>query len=262
MNKTVHRVFVHIGNQKYAADEVWEWRVILDFLGIKTSYPNTAFQPGSLTWTNHLSCRKWVSWNVWVVQTWLTVPAVSSISSMHCCPSTSTCCKRENNGKKRSGLISGQRVRQRPNVVHKQQWQKVELSTLLVLKTSSAQSKTIVSDRSTLLTFLYESSIVGSYFSTKIPCTNWTVWKRRCSAWRRQTDATCCQQRQSEPKPTVYIYIDLPLCSTELCWWRCGGCWVADWPAASETLSHQLMYAQLAEGGFSVRSPPTLVTNS
>jgi len=25
--------------------------------------------------------------------------------------------------------------------------------------------------------FLYESSIVGSYFSTKIDCTNWTVYK-------------------------------------------------------------------------------------
>ena len=44
----------------------------------------------------------------------LTVPAVSKISSIHCCPSTSTC-------------------------------------------------------------FRYESSIVGSYFSTNIPWTNWTV---------------------------------------------------------------------------------------
>jgi len=29
------------------------------------------------------------------------------------------------------------------------------------------------------LAFLYESSIVGSYFSTKIPWTNWTVWRAR-----------------------------------------------------------------------------------
>ncbi len=30
-----------------------------------------------------------------------------------------------------------------------------------------------------VLAFLYESSIVGSYFSTKIPWTNWTVWRAR-----------------------------------------------------------------------------------
>lgn len=33
--------------------------------------------------------------------------------------------------------------------------------------------------RQVKLTFRYESSIVGSYFSTKIPCTNWTVWIRK-----------------------------------------------------------------------------------
>lgn len=33
--------------------------------------------------------------------------------------------------------------------------------------------------RQNILTFRYESSIVGSYFSTKMPCTNWTVWIRK-----------------------------------------------------------------------------------
>lgn len=54
------------------------------------------------------------------VQTWLTVPAVSRISSMHCCPSTSTCCERENKGQKMWRLISGQWLRQHPYVGYKQ----------------------------------------------------------------------------------------------------------------------------------------------
>lgn len=103
------------------------------------------------------------------------------------------------------------------------------------------QQKPATEARSTALTFLYESSIVGSYFSTKIPCTNWTVWKRRCSTRWRQIDATRCQQRQSEPKPTYIYTVYLPLSSPDLCWWRCGGCRVAALPAAFETFSHQLM---------------------
>lgn len=37
------------------------------------------------------------------------------------------------------------------------------------------------------LTFLYESSIVGSYFSTKIPWTNWTVCEKRTETTSRLT---------------------------------------------------------------------------
>lgn len=215
----------------------WEWRVILDFLGIKTSYPNTDFQPGSLRWTNHLSGQRWVSWPVWVVQTWLTVPAVSSISSMHCWPSTSTCCKRENKRiwnvkiNFRSMGATASSCRTQTNRMYK-----LELSRLscrwLSVKTHKSnqecmerkaqtsivnlQSSCEPPARSTVLTFLYESSIVGSYFSTKIPCTNWTVWKRRCSTCLSQIDTTCRRQRQSEPNACTYISIYLSISATLL----------------------------------------------
>ena len=47
------------------------------------------------------------------------------------------------------------------------------------------------------LTFLYESSIVGSYFSTKIPCTNWTVCKRRHRARQHQINVTFWPQEKN-----------------------------------------------------------------
>lgn len=72
-------------------------------------------QPQGQPWvTSILALKQLVLVGKYSNNWWLTVPAVSRISSMHCWPSTSTCLR-------------------------------------------------------------YESSMVGSYFSTKMPWTNWTV---------------------------------------------------------------------------------------
>lgn len=83
----------------------------------------------------------------------LTVPAVSKISSIHCAPSTSTCCSHK----------SRRFTTSRDSYLRRFVW-----------CSSSAPHSVFKAS----ITFLYESSIVGSYFSTKIPCTNWTVCGR------------------------------------------------------------------------------------
>lgn len=154
---------------------------------------------------------------------WLTVPAVSRISSIHCWPSTSTCCKRKRNDKTKQRVTDSDDARlfffrSASTSVRKDAWVHVnrkqgrdkdgQIDQRAETKTKPSKGRTRRMDERRVnlqgsswpaapptlirlpagtLTFLYESSIVGSYFSTKIPWTNWTVCEKKTETTSRLT---------------------------------------------------------------------------
>lgn len=115
-----------------------------------------------------------------------TVPAVSRISSIHCCPSTSTCCNRTKMEKQTwicthsfqvtDYIIYGIKLQKPSKTAGTKLGNRSKALTHWYNKDEKQHERLNLTKAAP--TFLYESSIVGSYFSTKIPCTNWTVCKK------------------------------------------------------------------------------------
>lgn len=79
-----------------------------------------------------------------------------------------------------------------------------------------------------IITFLYESSIVGSYFSTKIPCTNWTVWKRRQST---STSDQCDLKATRTKLSGRFVPLSMPFYHNSAGqWWKLCSCCHPDQP--------------------------------
>lgn len=80
---------------EYTKAKPWPFFMYRSLIAVNCSYRNDngGERPSANLFDIHRVRR--VLWHPCL--TWLTVPAVSRISSIHCCPSTSTCCRRKTN---------------------------------------------------------------------------------------------------------------------------------------------------------------------